>query len=107
MTFRRGQYVIAIALGVINLGGAIYAFLTGEPMHAFVHGTFLVGSAVWLRYLNDHRETTKRIDNDEVQMLQGDISDLQRELHETQQRLDFADQLLREQKNKQQGDPEL
>lgn len=89
---------VGVASLLINFGGAAYAFYTGEPMHAFGHGVLLVGSAVWLRYLRKSRviEEEQALEPQKVDMLVEDLDSLQRELAETRQKLDFADQLLKQ-----------
>ncbi|HUP89925.1 MAG TPA: hypothetical protein VM100_11255 [Longimicrobiales bacterium] len=98
---RRFLFKVAIAGVVINLLGGAYAWLTNEPMHGMVHGGFLVGFAIWARYLhqtreyNAYRQDIREDRIDKVDLLEADLTELQRELHETQQRLNFADQLLK------------
>lgn len=94
-------FKVAIAGVVINLAGGVYAWLTNEPMHGMVHGALLVGFVIWARYLHQtrehdtYREAPRNERAEQVDLLEADLTELQRELHETQQRLDFADQLLR------------
>jgi hypothetical protein len=98
MTFKRALWLpIAIGVVVINLAGGVYAYLTSEPMHAFVHGAIAVGFALWARHLYHGSEQRERQleRQDRVQLLEANLSELERELSETQERLDFADQLLK------------
>lgn len=95
MASNRAGFWVVIAIIVINVAGGIYASLTDEPMHAFAHGALAVGFGLWARYLRTARacevEQPAR-----VEMLEDDVSELQRQLMETQERLDFADQLLKQ-----------
>lgn len=98
MEFRRGPwYPIAILVVVINTAGGFYAYLTGEPFHAFAHGVAAVGFGLWARYLKQTSAQRERAvaAPDKVEMLEANLSELERELWETQKRLDFADQLLK------------
>ena len=95
---RRIWLPIALLATVLNVAGGLYASLTNEPMHAFVHGAAAVGFGLFARYLwlNAAAPRASAIhEPDKVELLQSDLSELERELHETQKRLDFADQLLR------------
>lgn len=98
MNFKRALwYPIAIGVVVINLAGGVYAYLTSEPVHGFLHGAFAVGFAIWARHLRQGTQQSERLSDrpDKVELLEADLSQLERELKETQERLDFADQLLR------------
>ncbi len=98
MTFKR-TFALWFAVGVvvINLGGGIFAYLTDEPMHGFVHGALALGFGLWANHLRQTpAQRPRSVETpDKVELLQADLSELERELRETQQRLDFADQLLR------------
>jgi hypothetical protein len=98
MKLNRGIWLpIALLATALNVAGGLYASLTNEPMHAFVHGAVAVGFGLFARYLwtaAPPRASAIR-EPDKVEMLQSDLSELERELHETQKRLDFADQLLK------------
>ncbi|HET9440901.1 MAG TPA: hypothetical protein VFO52_12055 [Longimicrobiales bacterium] len=88
---------VALGLVVLNLAGGIFAYLTSEPMHGFVHGAAAVGFGLWAHYLWQSPAAGERqiAQPDKVKMLEADLSELERELKETQERLDFADQLLK------------
>ncbi|MGQ0814020.1 MAG: hypothetical protein ACT4O1_06095 [Gemmatimonadota bacterium] len=91
-------FPIAVGLIVINAAGAVYALVMSETMHAYVHGAILVGSVLWARYLRHEPPRRDERQDHKVEMLEADLSDLERQLSETQQRLDFADQLLKQKK---------
>lgn len=88
-------FPVAVGLAVINAAGAVYALYMSEPVHAFAHGALVAGFLLWARYL---RSTSPRPERqaEKVEMLEANLSDLERQLSETQQRLDFADQLLKQ-----------
>lgn len=93
---RRVLFWIAIAIVVINVAGGIYAYMTNEPMHAFVHGALAFGFGLWARHLATGAPKARHVAQpDKVEMLQADLSDLERELQETRERLEFTDQLLK------------
>src|SRR4026208_2204163 len=90
-------YPVAIAVVVINAAGGIYASLTNEPMHAFVHGVFAVSFGIWAWYLKQRPAYSEpQIDQqDRVELLEADRMDLETQLRETQERLEFTEQLLK------------
>ena len=93
---------IATAAAALNVAGGIYAYMTNEPMHAFAHGAFAVGFVLWARHLKTSVPKPQQVAQpDRVEMLQADLSDLERELQETRERLKFSDELL---KNKDRSD---
>ena len=94
---RKFLFRAAVVLVGINVAGGIYAYMTNEVMHGLVHGAFAVGFALWARYLKSTAvQSERRVEQpDRVELLQNDLSDLERELQETRARLDFADQLLK------------
>lgn len=95
---RKFWFRVAIAVVVINVLGGVFAYLTNEPMHGFTHGALAIGFGLWARYLreqSDRSEEDFRVERpDKVELLEASVDDLERELHETRKRLDFADQLL-------------
>jgi hypothetical protein len=94
---RKFLLTASIVLVAINVAGGIYAYMTNEVMHGLAHGAFAVGFGLWARYLKStDRGAERRVEQpDRVELLQNDLSDLERELQETRARLDFADQLLK------------
>jgi hypothetical protein len=100
MTFQRAVWLpVVLAIVVINLAGGIYAYLTNEPMHAFAHGAAALGFGLLARHLLSSKPVARTVqrsaDQEKVELLEADLSQLERELRETQARLDFADQLLK------------
>jgi hypothetical protein len=92
MTLKRVLFPVAIAWAVVNVAGLVWAAVSGEPMHATIHAALAVAfgyGAVRLRHTPERREDVSRIE-----VLEDEISKLQRELTEKQEGLDFAEQLL-------------
>ncbi|HEY3279005.1 MAG TPA: hypothetical protein VGJ83_00710 [Gemmatimonadales bacterium] len=90
-------YAVAIALIVINAVGGVIALGSGELAHTAVHAVLLVASWSWARRLRlgGGGSEPARLEGDEtLAALEGDVSRLQQELNETQERLDFVERLL-------------
>ena len=95
MTFTRGfGFWAVIGFAILNVAGGIFASLTSEPMHAFLHGAVAVGFGLWARYLWQKRAIPRPSEPDKVVLIQDDTSDLQRQL-DTQALRDFDEQLRR------------
>ena len=92
---RRFWFKFAVIAAVANVGFGVYASVVDEPVHAFVHGALAVIFGVWASFMRRERVTEDPAEVKNVMMLEDNVSDLERQLHETQQRLDFADQLLK------------
>jgi hypothetical protein len=99
MIFLKRGFWFAVSVGavILNLAGAIYAYLGGESMHAFAHGAAAFGFSLLAFNLRPHGPVAMRSVKapDRTQMLEADLSELERELEETRKKLDFADQLLK------------
>lgn len=99
MILKRGFW-FAASLGatVLNVGGAVYAFLMSEPIHAFLHGAAGFGFGL-LSFNLRPRWTSSGVravpEAERTRLLEADLSELERELRETRERLDFAEQLLK------------
>lgn len=98
---------IALVLTVLNVGGAGYAALSAEPWHAATHAALAVGFGLWAqqlrhrrRYdeLRDEMDETLRDPLERLAALEGDVTAMQQELSEAQERLDFAERLLTQQR---------
>lgn len=96
MNIRRLIAVVAVAWLVVNAWGLIWALLNREGMHSLTHGVLLValaGAAVWL-WRKPRAPQARVLGDPSVDVLQDEISHLQRELAETREGLNFAEQLL-------------
>ena len=89
MTFKPALwYPIAVVLAALNLIGAGFAAGSAEPMHAAAHVALAVAFGLWARRLRDGPGSNA------LEALEFEVSNLRRELGETQERLDFAERLL-------------
>jgi hypothetical protein len=95
-------FLILAAIGwvVVNAWGLIYALVMGERPHAMVHVVLLLASAVaaaWLwRWKPKKKQPADVPAGSRNDLLAEEIDRLQRELDETRQSRDFAEELLRE-----------
>jgi hypothetical protein len=95
-TFTRAfGFWVVVGLAVLNVAAGIFASLTSEPVHAFLHGAAAVGFGLWARYLRRRRAVPRSIEPENIALLQDDGSDLQRQLDETQALREFDEQLRR------------
>ena len=99
MIFLKRGFWFAVSLGaiVLNVAGAVFAYVNSEPVHAFVHGAAAFGFALLAVNLRPRARTAPARAGSarDPQLLEADLSELERELLETRQKLDFADQLLK------------
>jgi hypothetical protein len=94
---RKFWFKFAVVAAVANVGFGLYASVVEEPVHAFVHGALAVIFGVWASFMSREKPVAQDpAEVKKVMMLEDNLSDLERQLHETQQRLDFADQLLKQ-----------
>jgi hypothetical protein len=92
MTFKPAVwYPIAVVLAAINLLGAGFAAGSAEPMHAAAHVALAVAFGLWARRL---RQGPGGSELEALEALEFEVSNLRRELGETQERLDFAERML-------------
>jgi hypothetical protein len=99
MTFKSPIWQpIAVVLSVINLVAVGVAAGSAEPWHAAVHAALALAFGLWaqrLRQGSRGSEGQARLDVLEaLEVLEADVSNLRRELTETQERMDFAERLL-------------
>ena len=97
MTFKPAIWrPISIGLSVINLVAAAFAAGSAEPLHAGVHVALGLAFGFWAQRLGQAPgelglgpELQPRLE-----ALEFEVSDLRRELNETQERLDFTERVL-------------
>jgi hypothetical protein len=95
---------IAIVLSVINVAGAGFAVAAAEPWHAAAHAGLALAFGLWAQRL--------RLDpgGGELQAgleaLELEVSKVQQELLETQERLDFVERVLAQGQEARRVEPE-
>ena len=96
MTFKPAiWYPIAVALGAINLLAGGFAAGAAEPWHAAVHVALALAFGAWAHRLRQAPRGSEPQDRLEaLEALEFEVSNLRRELEETQERLDFAERLM-------------
>lgn len=83
---------IAIVLSVVNLVAVGFAAGEAEPWHAGVHAALALVLGLWAQRM---RPSAGGGDRDErLDLLEGEVSELRRELSEAQERLDFTERVL-------------
>jgi hypothetical protein len=93
MTFKPAIWrPIALVLSAINLVGAGFAAGSAEPWHATVHAALALAFGLWAQRLRPAPGGSER--QARLEVLEAEMSNLQRELSETEERLDFAERLL-------------
>ena len=86
---------IAWILSAVNAGAIWFAARDGEPLHATIHAALALAFAVWAERL---RRRQLRADDPSLDDLRQQMDELQGEsrdqIAELQERLDFAERLL-------------
>jgi hypothetical protein len=106
MTFKpKIWYPIAAVLALVNVAAVWVAAVPAEPAHATLHAVLGVAFALWAQALR------RRIKGAEAEALTAgtetlalDVDDLRQQLAETQERLDFAERVLAQQKSVRPGE---
>ena len=96
---------IAIVLSGLNLVAAGYAAAVVEPLHATAHAGGALAFGWWARRMQ--QAPASREHRPGAEELEAEIGELQRELNETQDRLDFAERLLAQEQAPRRVGPEL
>ena len=98
LNFRRILFPVAIAWALVNLAGLGWAVAMGEGMHGGMHAALAVAFGWWavrLRPSRDPKAAQDPMERDKrVAVLEDEVSELQRRLSETQEGLNFTEQLL-------------
>jgi hypothetical protein len=94
MTFKPALWKpIAIVLSAVNLVAVGFAAGAAQPYHAASHAALGLAFGLWAQRLRlpprEGGEVEERLD-----LLEGEVSSLRRELTEAQERMDFAERLL-------------
>jgi hypothetical protein len=96
MTFKPAIWQpIAIVLSAINLVAVGFAAGTAEPWHAAGHAALGLVFGLWAQRM---RLAPRAIEggngHERLDALEGEVSDMRRELNEAQERLDFTERVL-------------
>ena len=105
MTFKPALWhPIAIILSVVNIAGAGYAIALAEPAHAATHVVLGLAFGYWARRLRGGSGSGDR--QTRFDLLEAEMDGLRAELGETQERLDFAERMLAQNRESQRVGPE-
>jgi hypothetical protein len=96
MTFKPATwYPIAVVLSAINLVGVGFAVGPGQPWHAGLHAALALAFGLWAQRLRQHPGGSElQAGREGLEALEAEVSQLRRELSETQERLDFVERVL-------------
>ena len=93
MTFKPAiWYPITVVLSGINVIAAGFAAGSAEPWHAGVHAALAVAFGLGAQRLGQRPDGGER--EARLEVLEGEVDNMRRELSEAQERLDFAERLL-------------
>jgi hypothetical protein len=93
MTFKPAiWHPIAVVLSIINLVAAGFAAGSAEPWHVMVHATLALAFGLWAQRLRQGSGGSELQAG--LEALELEVSNLRRELSETQERMDFVERLL-------------
>lgn len=95
-------YPISVVLTVVNVGAAWFAARGAEPWHAAVHAGLAVAFGLWAQRLKRGRERRGDELQAGVEALEIEVNTLRQELSEAQERIDFAERLLAQNKDRHQ-----
>ena len=100
-------YPVVGFFAVVNLLGLGYAVATGEPMHAIGHAVLVVAFGSWAHRLGGGGSSSRRIEEQErLEALEDQMSNMQGELTDAQDRLDFAERMLAHERESRRVKPE-
>ena len=96
----RTWYPIAAVLSVVNLAAVAFAVFPASPWHATLHAGLALAFGVWAQRLRGRRQASLPAGeaDREADALQDEVEDLRGELGELQERLDFTERLLRQER---------
>ena len=97
-------YPIAVALSIVNVVAAGFAWQPGAPLHAAGHLVLALGFGFWAARLKQGLGTREL--QDQIEILQIEVSEIRKELSEAQERIDFAERLLAQEPLPRQVKPE-
>jgi hypothetical protein len=107
MMFRHGRWrPIALALSVLNVGGAGFAIAANEGWHAATHVALALVFWFWAERLRQPTAPGPANLEARLDALETEMTEVRRELSEAQERLDFAERLLAQGMDAQRVEPE-
>ena len=102
-------YPIAVALSVLNLVAIGLYWRPDAPGHAAIHAVVALGFGLWARRLRQTPSPASASASElsgRFEALDDEVTRLRQELTETQERLDFAERLLAQAREKPRVGPE-
>lgn len=111
MWFKHRAWIPIAWLGsAINVGAVWMAAVPAEPAHATLHAGLAVALALGARHLMARRQASLpgaelQQALDESEQLQRTIDEMQPRIQELEERLDFADRLLAQQRDPERSHP--
>ncbi len=105
MTFKPATwYPIAVVLSVVNLAAAGFAAGSAEPWHTTVHAALALAFGLWAQRLRQAPGGSELQAG--LEALEVEVSRLRQELSETQERLDFLERLLAQERETRRVGPQ-
>ncbi|MGH7586556.1 MAG: hypothetical protein ACREMH_09940 [Gemmatimonadales bacterium] len=95
---------IALGLSILNVAGFGQAVGVAEPVHAGIHAVLALAFAGWAWTLRGSPPASQF--EADVQSLADEVSALRQELTEAQERLDFTERLLAQERDVRRVEPE-
>jgi hypothetical protein len=113
MTFKPAIWKpIAFVLSAVNLVAVGLAAGAAEPYHAAGHAALALAFGLWAQRLrqrpggSEDRLGVLEEGQVRLEVLEGEVSELRRELSETQERVDFTERVLAQRPESRQVGPE-
>jgi len=98
MTFKPAiWFPIALGLSALNLVAVGFAMKPLEPMHATIHASLALAFGLWAQRLR--QGPPRRELPPPLAALEAQVDELRQQLSETQERLDFAERMLAQNRN--------
>lgn len=104
MTKQTLWHRIALGLSIINVAGFGQAVGVAEPVHAAIHAVLAVAFAGWAWTLR--RGTPASEFQADIQSLADEVNALRQELADAQERLDFTERMLAQEREVRRVEPE-
>ena len=104
MTKQTLWHRIAIGLSIINVAGFGQAVGVAEPVHAGIHAVLAIAFGAWAWSL---RRTPPASEfREDIQSLADEVGALRQELADAQERLDFTERMLAQERELRRVEPE-